>query len=240
MRSGPDIAAIAALIGDPARAAMLTALMDGHALTPTELALEAGVTPQTASGHLAKLTAGGLLQRAKQGRHVYVHLASDEVARVLEGLMVLSDAVGPARVRPGPRDAALREARVCYNHLAGRRGVQMYRALKSTGALADGPVATDRMTRALVPLDLDPDALAGRAPLCRDCLDWSERQTHLAGRLGRAILARMESMSWVKRDSSSRAIHFTDHGARAFDRAFPVAQIVVQNVNAMHAESPKT
>ncbi|MGB3406233.1 MAG: helix-turn-helix transcriptional regulator, partial [Jannaschia sp.] len=161
MRNGPDIAAIAALIGDPARAAMLSALMDGGALTATELSMEAGITPQTASGHLARLETGGLLLRARQGRHSYLRLASPQVAEVLEGLMSLSATVGPARVRPGPRDAALREARVCYNHLAGRRGVQMYLALRANGALAKGPVATQAMAGALSALGVDPARLTG-------------------------------------------------------------------------------
>ncbi|MEM9795304.1 MAG: helix-turn-helix transcriptional regulator [Pseudomonadota bacterium] len=224
MRDGPDIAAIAALIGDPARAAMLSALMDGRALTASELALEAGVTPQTASGHLSKLEAGGLLERTRQGRHAYLRLASPQVAGVLEGLMALSARVGPRRVRPGPRDAALREARVCYNHLAGRRGVQLYGSLLARNALVVGPdgvAAGPELQAALAPLDLDPDGLTGRAPLCRECLDWSERRAHLAGRLGRAILARMEALGWVRREAGSRVVRLTREGAARFDAAFP-------------------
>ena len=223
MRNGPDIAATAALIGDPARAAMLSALMDGRALTATELAMEAGVTPQTASSHLARLEGGGLLVRAKQGRHAYLRLATPEVAQVLEALMTLSAGHGPKRARPGPKDAALREARVCYNHLAGRRGVQMYSSLRAKGALVDGPEATAAMADALRPLGVDPGALTGRAPLCRDCLDWSERRSHLAGRLGRAILSAMEGEGWVRRDAGSRAVRFTRDGAARFDAAFPLA-----------------
>ncbi len=200
---------------------MLSALMDGGALTASELALEAGVTPQTASTHLAKLESGGLLARRKQGRHAYLRLASPQVAGVLEGLMSLSAEVGPKRARPGPKDAAMRDARVCYDHLAGRRGVQMYRSLMRKGALVEGPEATARMGAALVPLELDPDTLSGRAPLCRDCLDWSERRSHLAGRLGRAILAQMEAQGWVRREQGSRVVRFTTHGALAFDAAFP-------------------
>lgn len=221
MRDGPDIATLAALIGDPARAAMLSALMDGGALTASELALEAGVTPQTASTHLAKLESGGLLARRKQGRHAYLRLASPQVAGVLEGLMSLSAEVGPKRARPGPKDAAMRDARVCYDHLAGRRGVQMYRSLMRKGALVEGPEATARMGAALAPLELDPDTLSGRAPLCRDCLDWSERRSHLAGRLGRAILAQIEAQGWARREQGSRVVRFTTRGALAFDAAFP-------------------
>ena len=126
MKEGPDISRIAALIGDPARANMLTALMSGKALTATELSQEAGITRQTASTHLAKLDEGGLLMPRKQGRHKYFSLASDDVAHVLEVLMGLAAESGHLRTRTGPRDEELRKARVCYNHLAGHMGILMY------------------------------------------------------------------------------------------------------------------
>ena len=133
MKEGPDIAQTAALIGDPARANMLVALMDGHALTATELAHEAGVTKQTASSHLARLTDGGLLVREVQGRHHYFRLNGPDVGAVLEALMGVSAArLGP-RTRPGPSDPALRHARVCYDHLAGEMGVQLYEHAQSSG-----------------------------------------------------------------------------------------------------------
>ena len=128
MKEGPDISRVAALIGDPARANILTALMDGRALTASELAAEAGVTAQTASSHLARLAEGGLILPRKQGRHKYFELSGADVADVLEGLMGLSAQLAP-RVRTGPKDDALRAARVCYNHLAGRRGIQMFDAM---------------------------------------------------------------------------------------------------------------
>src|SRR5690606_21538064 len=129
MKEGPDIARIAALIGDPARANMLVALMSGKALTATELAAEAGITAQTASSHLARLHQGGLLLPRKQGRHKYFALASTEVASVLEALMGLAADAGLLRSRTGPKDKALRHARICYNHLAGDMGVQMFDSL---------------------------------------------------------------------------------------------------------------
>ena len=129
MKDGPDIARIASLVGDPARANMLTALMDGGALTASELALEAGVTLPTASSHLGKLLDGGLLTLTAQGRHRYYGLATAQVAEMLEHIMGVAAAVGPQRSRPGPRDAAMREARVCYDHLAGDRAVAMLRFL---------------------------------------------------------------------------------------------------------------
>src|SRR5215211_7221487 len=129
MKAGPDIAMVAALVGDPARSNMLTALMTGRALTASELAQEAGITPQTASSHLAKLEAGGLIELEKQGRHRYYRLTGPDVAGVLEGLMGLAARVGHLRIRTGPKDPALRRARVCYDHLAGDLGVQMLDAM---------------------------------------------------------------------------------------------------------------
>jgi DNA-binding transcriptional ArsR family regulator len=125
MKDGPIIAAVAALLGDPARANMLTALMDGRALTVSELAEAAGVSLPTASGHLSKLDAAGLLFAEKQGRHRYHRLSGHDVAQVIEGLMGLAQRTGAVRVRTGPKEAALRKARVCYDHLAGERGVEL-------------------------------------------------------------------------------------------------------------------
>lgn len=225
MKHGPDIARIAALIGDPARANILTALMSGRALTATELAAEAGVTPQTASAHLAKLQAGGLLSLRKQGRHKYAALAGAEVASVLESLMGLAAKSGHLRNRPGPKDARLRHARVCYNHLAGSMGVQMYDALHRMGHLAatgDTLALTPSGRDFTTALGVDLTALEARkTPLCRECLDWSERRSHLAGSLGRAFLARFETLGWAKRLPDSRVIEFTKTGAAAFGQTFP-------------------
>ncbi|OWU86475.1 ArsR family transcriptional regulator [Oceanicola sp. 22II-s10i] len=225
MREGPDISAIAALIGDPARANILTALMSGKALTATELAAEAGITAQTVSSHLARLDEGGLIATRRQGRHKYVTLASDEVGAVLEALIGLAARSGHLRTRPGPRDAALRHARVCYNHLAGDRGIQLYDSLVARGMLRadeEVPALTSGGVDFLIDLGVDVDSLSrARAPLCRNCLDWSARRYHLGGSLGRAMLARMEAQGWVNR-GEGRVLRFTDRGAAAFDSAFPV------------------
>lgn len=226
MREGPDIARIAALIGDPARANMLTALMGGQALTASELAGEANVTLQTASAHLSKLDAGGLLRQRKQGRHKYFALASDEVARVLEGLMGLAASSGHLRTRTGPKDPALRKARVCYNHLAGDMGTQLFDSLLQRRYLAIGDdglglSADGRAFVADLGIDLRPLA-ARKAPLCRECLDWSERRSHLAGSLGRALLGRFEERGWALRQPESRIVRFSRQGAAAFARIFPV------------------
>ncbi|MCJ8151433.1 ArsR/SmtB family transcription factor [Shinella sedimenti] len=225
MKEGPDISQIGALIGDPARANMLTALMGGQALTASELAGAAGVTLQTTSAHLAKLEAGGLIAQRKQGRHRYFALADDEAGRLLESIMGYAANRGHLRTRPGPKDPALRKARVCYNHLAGDYGVRLLDRL-----VADGDVTLDGDDAALTPagemrmaaLGIDMPALkAQRRPVCRTCLDWSERRSHLAGSLGEALLARFIANGWAKREKNSRAVRFTGEGEREFVALFP-------------------
>ena len=195
MKAGPDIAKVAALVGDPARANILTALMSGRALTASELAQEAGITPQTASSHLGKLEAGGLIEPEKQGRHRYYRLTGPDVAALMEGLEGLAARSGHLRVRTGPKEPALRRARICYDHLAGDLGVQMLDAMtrkklvrhqKSEIALtAEG----ERFVASKLQIDVAGIAHA-RRPLCKACLDWSERRHHLAGTLGAAIMTR--------------------------------------------------
>ena len=229
MRHGPDIAALASLIGDPARANILSALMTGTALTASELAAEAGITAQTASAHLRKLEDGGLIARRAQGRHNYFTLAGSEVARALEALMGLAAGKGYLRTRPGPKDAELRHARVCYNHLAGETGVRMFRALQGQGAFAaaeEGLTLTATGRALIGDFGVDPDALPhSRAPLARECLDWSMRQSHLGGRLGRAMLGAMEAQGWLARLPNTRILRFTAAGQAAFDARFGPAAV---------------
>ena len=225
MKEGPDIAQVGALIGDPARANMLSALMGGKALTASELATAAGITQQTASAHLARLEAGGLLVQRKQGRHRYFALADDEVGLLLEGLMGFAANRGFLRTRPGPRDPELRKARVCYNHLAGDFGVRMLdRLLADRNMKLDGDeialTASGESRMAALGIDLAP-LQAQRRPLCRTCLDWSERRSHLAGALGEALLTRFIEIGWAKREMGSRVIRFTPPGEKAFLAAFP-------------------
>lgn len=224
MKEGPDITRIAALIGDPARANMLTALLSGRALTARELSIEAGITPQTASSHLGKLTEGGLISLRQQGRHRYFTLASPEVATTLESLMILASDSGHLRTRTGPKDQSLRSARVCYNHLAGQRGIQLYDSLVDRQMLELAPqglALTPAGAAHFTALGIDLAALAKSKPLCRECLDWSERRSHLGGALGRAIMAQLEQNGWARRSKDSRAVVFTSEGQRQFDRAFP-------------------
>ncbi len=216
MKAGPDIARIAALIGDPARANILTALMSGRALTARELAQEAGVGASTASSHLNKLTQGGLVAVAQDGRHRYHRLAGPEVAHALETLMGLAAGRGHLRHQPGPKDMALRQARVCYNHLAGTAGTALFSSFVDRGWLdnSDGSLAlSPDGTAAMIGFGIDMDGLSrGRAPVCRPCLDWSERRTHLAGSLGRALFAAFEARGWARRIPGSRAVEITPKG----------------------------
>jgi len=224
MKEGPDIAQTAALIGDPARANMLVALMDGHALTATELAQEAGVTKQTASSHLARLTEGGLLKREVQGRHHYFRLNGADVGAALEALMGVSASRTGPRTRPGPRDPALRHARVCYDHLAGEMGVQLYEHAQGAGWISGdgtaltlteaGHAAFSEFGIALEPLQ------ENRRPLCRACLDWSMRRHHLAGGIGKALLQSFYDRGWARRLPGSRIVSFTPQGERAFQGYF--------------------
>ncbi|TIR19478.1 MAG: winged helix-turn-helix transcriptional regulator [Mesorhizobium sp.] len=222
MREGPDIARIASLVGDPARANMLNALMGGTALTASELALEAGVSLPTASSHLSKLMDGGLLTLASQGRHRYYGLAGPQVAGMLEAIIGVAEAVGPKRVRPGPRDAAMRVARVCYDHLAGEQAVAMLDRLvdrklllRQENEIRLSPSAISHFAA----LGIKIDSKAKR-PICRACLDWSVRRSHLAGALGAAILDKVIVEKWARRDKDSRAVVFSPKGKQEFERVF--------------------
>jgi len=224
MKEGPDIALLGALIGEPARANMLTALMSGKALTASELAAEANITLQTASSHLSKLQVGGLIHQRKQGRHRYFSLADDDVGSVLESMMGLAAMKGHLRTRTGPKDPQLRKARICYNHLAGERGVQMFDTLLLKAFLIENGESVE-LTQAgeafFVKFGVDVAALKKlRRPLCKSCLDWSARRSHLSGSLGTAILDQMYKMGWAKHIHGTRVVTFSRKGDEAFSRLF--------------------
>lgn len=224
MKTGPDIARIAALLGDPARANMMTALTSGQALTAGELAREAGVTPQTASAHLAKLVDGRLVVLRKQGRHAYFSLEDADVGALLEQLMGLAEKAGHRRTRPGPKEPALRRARVCYDHLAGELGVGMLESLTGRGLIEDrdGALSLSREGAAFMRgFGVDPDGLPrGRRPMCKACLDWSVRRSHLAGALGQALLNRIYEKGWARRVEGTRVVAFSAPGLAAFEKVF--------------------
>lgn len=227
-----QVARIAALVGEPARTNMLLALMDGRALTAHELAAAAHVGAATASRHLGLLVEGGLLRVNAQGRHRYHQIASADVARVLEGLMQLAVAATPPRaVVTGPRDEAMRFARTCYDHLAGRLAVAIADRLVEEGALLveeDTATVTERAGRVLQELGLPRGALdtqaRGQRPPCRPCLDWGERRMHLAGRLGALLCTHSLEAGWLLRQPKSRTLTLTPAGAKAFREWLGVAR----------------
>jgi DNA-binding transcriptional ArsR family regulator len=220
MKDGPDISRTASMMGDPARANMIMALMSGLSLTASELAREAGVTPATASGHLAKLEACGLIAATKQGRHRYFRLADSDVADAVEALTTIACRAGHVRSRPGPKDEAMRHARSCYDHLAGHVAVDMFDHWVSRHVLAwhDDQVELTRKGRQfLAGRGIELPALDdGKRPLCRTCIDWSERRHHLGGSLGAAILALIDDNGWARRVADSRALAFGRSGERNF------------------------
>ena len=222
----PSLAEVAALVGNPARANMLTALLDGRALTASELAYAGGVTPQTASEHLAKLKEGRLLTLARQGRHAYYRLASPRIGQMLESMMAVA-ADGPGRYQPRWHGGdALRNARTCYDHLAGRLGVAMADALVTRDHIAlseDGGVVTPGGAEFLAGFGIAfPEQGRSRRPFCRPCLDWSERRAHLAGALGASLAARCFELGWITRLRDTRAVLITDNGKRGFCEAFGI------------------
>jgi DNA-binding transcriptional ArsR family regulator len=222
----PEVAEVAALVGNPARANILMALMDGRALTASELACAAGVSPQTTSEHLAKLREANLLALTKQGRHCYFRLGSPKIARMIEGIMIVA-AEGPRRYRPRWNgDEELRTARTCYDHIAGRLGVALTDALTKRKHLVlseDGGMVTRAGEKRLAEFGVRIDeAKHGHRTFCRPCLDWSERRPHLAGALGAAFAARCFELGWVTRIRDSRALKISSQGQRGFREVFGI------------------
>lgn len=217
-----QIAHIAQLVGEPARTAMLLELLDGRSLTANELAQAGSVTAQTASRHLALLVEAGLLHASQRGRHRYHRLASAEVAQLLESIMQLAARRSqPARaVVPGPKDAAMRRARTCYDHIAGRLGVAIAERLLAEGAITfdgDAGQVTDACGKTLQQLGVTQPLAGetGKRPHCRPCLDWSERRFHVAGRLGTLICSHCQQRGWLVKRPNSRALEITPAGAVA-------------------------
>jgi DNA-binding transcriptional ArsR family regulator len=231
MASNALFAEIAALTGDPARASMLHALMDGGALAARTLARVAGISPQTATGHLSRLTAVGLLSVEKQGRYRYHRLASASVARMLESIMQVAAELEPdrARLTVEPRDAALRKARTCYDHFAGQLGVALADALVAQGHVeltSEAGILTEDGLTFLRAVGLDTGPMLARQTkrsgrvLCRPCFDWSERRSHLGGAIGALICAHSLNNGWTKPLEGTRAVRVTSKGERIFREAF--------------------
>jgi len=225
-----SMAEVATLVGEPARAAMLQAMMDGRALTATELAGVAGITPQTASFHLNRLCESGLVGVLRQGRHRYHRLASPQMAQLLESLMLVAAGTLAPRTRTGPRDEALRTARTCYDHIAGQLGVGIADAMKREGWVElddDAGMLTPSggvfLARHGIDLSRAPEKRrTGALPLCRLCLDWSERRPHFSGRLGAELCRHSLASGWVRKRAGSRALDVTPEGKRVFRDVFRV------------------
>jgi len=231
--AAPDARAarVAAAIGEPARARMLYSLSDGRARTGTELAAIAGVTPSTASVHLQRLKEHDLVNVVSQGKHRYYTLGSPDVAAVLEALSVVA---GPSPGSGQPRGKLspgtpkyLREARTCYDHIAGTLGVRLHDRFVAAGWLEGSTDRSYAVTpagkSALAPLEIDVDALrAERRRFAFACLDWSERRAHLGGALAAAVLDVALRRRWVSREPGSRALSVTPSGRRELARRFDV------------------
>lgn len=223
----PAVAEIAAAVGNPARVSVLAALLDGRSLTAKELAHAAGVSPQTASGHLARLTGAGLLAVMRQGRHAYFRLATPQVGRLLESIMSVAAEAPRAGPPPWRADPALRLARTCYDHYAGRLGVALADALAARLHVVlgeDGGVVTDEGAAFLSGFGIDmPTLLQGRRAFCRPCVDWSERRLHLAGAVGAALAARCTALGWTARRRNGRALDITPAGQAGFAAIFGIS-----------------
>jgi DNA-binding transcriptional ArsR family regulator len=222
-----NVAEIAALVGDPARTNILAALMDGRALTSKELAHIAGVTPQTTSGHLAKLTTANLLILMKQGRRHYYRIATPLVGQMLESIMAVASAqIPPPRLRQSRMEEKMRTARTCYDHLAGRLGVALADILVLRGHVAlvpDGGEITEDgfafLSKFGVALD---QCKQSRRVFCRPCLDWSERRSHIAGCVGAKLCKRCLELGWIKQLETTRALDITAQGSHGLAEWFGI------------------
>jgi DNA-binding transcriptional ArsR family regulator len=221
MVAAANMVEVAALVGDTARATILSALMDGQALTGRELAFLARVSPSTASEHLAKLVEARLLTVVRRRRFNYYRIASPLVANMLESIKAVAAIEVPPRYQPRcERDAALRYARVCYDHIAGELGVAIADTLIANGSIIladDGGEVTEAGAEFLMRFGayLQPKARNGRI-YCRPCLDWSERRYHVAGHIGAEICRRCFELEWLKRQPDTRSLQITATGYRGF------------------------
>jgi len=227
MSNAPQIAEVAALVGDPARANILVALLGGRALTATELAYASGVSPQTTSGHLGKLFAARLVMLMKQGRHRYYRLAGPHVAHMLESIMhVAID--GPPRYQPRSKtDDQMRRARTCYDHIAGALGVDLADSMIAHDFVVLGDEAGEVTLTGMEFLTrLGVDLAAARAKrrvFCRPCLDWTERRPHIGGAVGAALAKRCFELKWIERTRDSRALTITRAGRQGLMEQFALS-----------------
>jgi DNA-binding transcriptional ArsR family regulator len=218
--SEPDLAAAAALVAEPARAELVIAVLADGPLTASELAARAGIARSTASGHLGRLVSGGFLAVSGRGRNRYYELSGTDVAEAIEALSRVAPQRPPRSLREATRNELLRKARTCYDHLAGRIGVAFADALERRGVIerVNGDYALGRRAaEELAPLGVELEALsAQRRPLVRGCLDWSERELHVAGSLGAALTARLFELGCIARRDGTRSVAVTGRGSELF------------------------
>jgi DNA-binding transcriptional ArsR family regulator len=227
MQGDADIAAAAALLAEPARAALVTAVIADGALPVTELADRARIAPSTASEHLRRLVAGGFLSSEKRGRHRYYELADPAVAAAVEALALVAPQPPVQSLREATRSGLLRDARTCYDHLAGRFGVALAQSLERQRVLVrrNGDYALGPQAARLEALGVDLPALARlRRPVVRGCLDWSERELHVAGALGAALADRFFELGWIRRREGNRSVEVTARGRAGFSDELGVDQ----------------
>jgi DNA-binding transcriptional ArsR family regulator len=226
MNTAPDLSTIAALIGEPSRAAILSALLSGQSLPASELAFRAQITPQTTSSHLSRLVAGGLIEVTHTGRHRYYRLKNAEVAQALEALAVISPLPTLRSKQQSDDVQALHFARTCYDHLAGKLGVAVTQSLLDKNFIVlegEDYHVTDAGTDWLTTWDIDIHQLRkGRRQFACACLDWSERRYHVAGALGAAIVTKFFEKGWISRLSGSRAVRLTEVGRIGFKKELSV------------------
>ncbi|MCM3786331.1 winged helix-turn-helix domain-containing protein [Neobacillus mesonae] len=226
MSINPDISTLVSLLGEPSRAAILTSLMDGRFHTAGELAYMAAIKPQTASFHLAKLTEANLVEADKQGRHRYYRLANGEVAKMLEFLFSVSPPPEVRSLKQSGQVKQLRNARTCYDHLAGKLGVDLTKAMQDSGYLIRHDKefeVTAEGERFFTALGLNLDEYKKkRRSFCHACLDWSEREYHLGGALGNGLLKRLLELGWIVQAPSIRAVKVTGSGIKELHRHFNI------------------
>jgi DNA-binding transcriptional ArsR family regulator len=221
-----DVAAAATLLAEPARAELVLAAIADGALPAGELAARAGIAPSTASQHLGRLVEGGFLAVVREGRRRYYKVADPAVAEAVEALSLVAPLRQVQSLREATRSELIREARTCYDHLAGRLGVALARALERHGAVVrrDGTYTLGaEAPRVLAPLEVDVETLARlRRPLVRGCLDWSEHELHVAGALGAAVTERLFELRWIERRNRTRSVALTDEGSERLPRVLGV------------------
>jgi len=210
-----DVAAAAALLAEPARTALVQAVIEDGPLPASELAARAGIAPSTASQHLGRLVGAGFLATSKSGRHRYYRLGDPAVADAIEALAIVAPQPEPRTLREATRGELLREARTCYDHLAGRLGVAVARALEASDVVVrqNGGYAIGPRVSRLETLGIELERLEGqRRPVIRACLDWSERELHVAGGIGAALTARLFELGWIERREANRSVAVTERG----------------------------